>query len=95
MFIIVPILMMPAIWMMGRATQLWHLVTLTATVWLLGGMGLALLSILDSLSVRWQMSASLLTAPLVCNILWTLQTDAASQMPLHQFAWCDWSDRRR
>jgi MFS family permease len=51
MLIIVPILMMPAIWMMGRATQLWHLVTLTATVWLLGGMGLALLSILASLSV--------------------------------------------
>ena len=51
MLIIVPIGMMPAIWMMGRATQLWHLVALTATVWLLAGMGLALLSILASLSV--------------------------------------------
>jgi MFS family permease len=51
MLILVPIGIMPAVWMMGRTTQLWHLVTLTATVWLLGGMGLVLLSILASLSV--------------------------------------------
>ena len=51
LLIIVPIGIMPAVWMMGRATQLWHLVALTATVWLLAGMGLALLSILASLSV--------------------------------------------
>jgi MFS family permease len=52
MLIIVPILMMPAIWMMGRATQLWHLVVLTAILWLLGGMGLVVISILAGLFVK-------------------------------------------
>jgi MFS family permease len=39
----------PLIWLMGRATTVWHLATLTATVWFLGGTALALVSILTGL----------------------------------------------
>lgn len=39
----------PAIWLMGRATNVWHLAALTATVWFLGGMVLTLISILTGL----------------------------------------------
>jgi MFS family permease len=39
----------PAIWLMGRATNVWQLAALTATVWFLGGMVLTLVSILTGL----------------------------------------------
>jgi MFS family permease len=42
----------PAIWLMGRATAVWHLAALTATVWFLGGTGLALVSILTGLFAK-------------------------------------------
>jgi MFS family permease len=39
----------PAIWLMGQATNVWHLAALTATVWFPGGMVLTLVSILTGL----------------------------------------------
>jgi MFS family permease len=42
----------PAIWLMGRATTVWQLAALTATVWFLGGTVLALASILTGLFAR-------------------------------------------
>lgn len=39
----------PALWLMGRATNVWHLAMLTATIWFLGSMGLTLLGILTGL----------------------------------------------
>jgi MFS family permease len=40
---------LPAFWLMGRATNVWHLAALTAAVWFSGGVGLTLLSILTGL----------------------------------------------
>jgi MFS family permease len=39
----------PAIWLMGLVTQYWTLVLVTCVVWFLGGMGIALFSILAGL----------------------------------------------
>jgi len=39
----------PGVWLMGRATNVWHLTALTASVWFSGGVGLALISILTGL----------------------------------------------
>ena len=42
----------PAMWLMSRATDLWHLAVLTATVWFCGGVGLSLVSILTGLFAK-------------------------------------------
>ncbi len=39
----------PAIWLMGQATNIWYLAVLTATVWFSGGMQIALANILTGL----------------------------------------------
>lgn len=39
----------PVIWLMGRVISVWQLVALTATVWFLGGIGLAMTNILTGL----------------------------------------------
>lgn len=42
--------MIPLTWLMGRAENIWGLALLTAVVWALGGLGIALLGILAGLS---------------------------------------------
>lgn len=42
----------PALWLMGRATNVWHLAVLTATIWFLGDMGFTLLGILTGLFAK-------------------------------------------
>ena len=49
LLIMAGVVSIPAFWLMGRATNIWHLTALTATVWFLGSMGLTLLSILTGL----------------------------------------------
>jgi len=49
LFIVGGVVSIPAIWLMGRAANIWHLAALIAAVWFLGGMGLTLLSILTGL----------------------------------------------
>jgi MFS family permease len=39
----------PALWLMGQATNVWHLAALTATVWLCAGMGVTQINILAGL----------------------------------------------
>lgn len=46
---VVGIASVPAVYLMGLATQYWTLVLITCVVWFLGGMGIALVSILASL----------------------------------------------
>lgn len=43
------IVSIPAMWLMSRVTNVWHLAVLTATVWFCGGVGLSLVSILTGL----------------------------------------------
>jgi len=47
--IVAGVVSIPAIWLMGQATNIWHLAALTATVWFSGGMTLTLISILAGL----------------------------------------------
>jgi len=47
--ILVPVVMIPPVWLMGQVTQLWQLVVLNAIVWFVGGVGLALTNILAGL----------------------------------------------
>lgn len=42
----------PVMWLMSRATNVWHLAVLTATVWFCGGIGLSLVSILTGLFAK-------------------------------------------
>jgi MFS family permease len=49
--IISGILIMPAVWLMGQAANAWQLTVLTALVWFIGGLELALISILAGLFV--------------------------------------------
>ncbi len=49
LLIVIGVVIIPTIWLMGRATNVWHLAALTATVWFLGGMVLTLVSILTGL----------------------------------------------
>ena len=49
LFIVISVVIIPAMWLMSRATNIWHLAALTATVWFLGGMMLTLVSILAGL----------------------------------------------
>jgi MFS family permease len=45
LLIVAGVVSIPAFWLMGRATNIWHLAALTAAVWFLGSIGLTLLSI--------------------------------------------------
>ncbi len=49
LLLIVGIAIVPAVWLMGVPTQYWPLVIITCIVWFLGGMALALISILAGL----------------------------------------------
>jgi len=49
LLIIVGVLMIPSVWLMGSATNIWQLTVLSAAVWFLGGMQLALVNILTGL----------------------------------------------
>ena len=49
LLIVSGVVIIPAIWLMGRVTNVWHLTAMTATVWFLGGMMLTLVSILTGL----------------------------------------------
>src|SRR5712692_10468272 len=42
----------PVMWLMSRATNVWHLAVLTAAVWFCGGVGLSLVSILTGLFAK-------------------------------------------
>ncbi|HEV8712243.1 MAG TPA: MFS transporter [Candidatus Binatia bacterium] len=42
----------PVMWLMSRATNVWHLAVLTAVVWFCGGVGLSLVSILTGLLAK-------------------------------------------
>jgi MFS family permease len=44
------VLAIPAIWLIGRVTDMWHLAMLTATLWFLLGIGVALVNILTGLA---------------------------------------------
>ena len=49
LYVIAGAIAVPALWLMGRATNVWTLTVLTAVTWFLGGMGFALGSILAGL----------------------------------------------
>ena len=49
LLIVTGVVIIPAMWLMSRVTNVWHLIALTATVWFLGGMILTLVSILTGL----------------------------------------------
>jgi MFS family permease len=47
--IVVGVIMIPSVWLMGRATNIWQLTVLSAVVWFLGGIQIALVNILAGL----------------------------------------------
>jgi MFS family permease len=49
LFITIGVLGVPALMLLGRATALWQVIVLTATVWFCGGVGLALVNIFTGL----------------------------------------------
>jgi MFS family permease len=49
LLILAGVVMIPALWLMGRATKVWQLAALTATVWFCGGIGLTVIGILAGL----------------------------------------------
>jgi len=49
LLIVAGVVSIPIIWLMGRATNVWHLAVLTATLWFSGGIGVAVISILAGL----------------------------------------------
>ena len=49
LFIVAGVVSIPAFWLMGRATSVWHLAAVTATAWFCGGMGLTSIRILAGL----------------------------------------------
>jgi len=49
LLVVAGVVSIPGVWLMGRATNVWHLTALTASVWFSGGVGLALISILTGL----------------------------------------------
>jgi len=49
LLVVAGVVVAPGFWLMGRATNVWQLTVLTASVWFMGGVGLALISILTGL----------------------------------------------
>ncbi|MBN1484059.1 MAG: MFS transporter [Chloroflexia bacterium] len=68
LFVTAGLLAIPGVWLMGMVTEMWQLVVLTAIVWFLIGVGLALMSILTGLfakkEARGRVFAFLLAMPI-------------------------------